>query len=85
VIDLLDASYPLNELGLDATGYFLTDEHMEWYREQYLSGGATGEERNVSPLRAASLACLPAACVVTAEMDPLGDEGAAYAALGIED
>jgi acetyl esterase len=65
----------------NATGYFLTTEHMEWYRAQYLSGAATGDEPYVSPHRASSLKGLAPACVVTAEMDPLRDEGEAYAAL----
>jgi acetyl esterase len=63
----------------NAEGYFLTTDIMDWYREQYLSGGATGEEPYVSPHRAKSLVGLPAACIVTAEMDPLCDEGEHYA------
>ena len=64
----------------NAEGYFLTTATMDWYREQYLSGGATGDEPYVSPHRAESLAGLPPACIVTAEMDPLRDEGDHYAA-----
>ena len=64
----------------NARGYFLTIDQMEWYREQYLGADADGEEPYASPLKADSLAGLPAACVVTAEMDPLRDEGEAYAA-----
>ncbi len=63
----------------NAEGYFLTTDQMEWYREQYLGGDADGEEPYVSPIKAPSLAALPPACVVTAEMDPLRDEGEAYA------
>jgi acetyl esterase len=62
----------------NASGYFLTVDQMEWYREQYLGGDADGEEPYASPLKAGSLVGLPAACVVTAEMDPLRDEGEAY-------
>ena len=63
----------------NAEGYFLTTAQLEWYREQYLADDADGEEPYVSPIKAASLAALPPACVVTAEMDPLRDEGEAYA------
>jgi acetyl esterase len=63
----------------NAEGYFLTTAQMEWYRDQYLGDDAHGEEPYVSPIKAASLAALPPACVVTAEMDPLRDEGEAYA------
>ena len=61
----------------NARGYFLTLEQMEWYRDQYL-GDADGEAPYASPIKAESLAGLPPACVVTAEMDPLRDEGEAY-------
>ena len=61
----------------NARGYFLTLDQMEWYRDQYL-GDADGEAPYASPIKAGSLAGLPAACVVTAEMDPLRDEGEAY-------
>jgi acetyl esterase len=64
----------------NAVGYFLTSSQMEWYRDQYLGDSADGDEPYVSPIRATSLAGLPPACVVTAEMDPLCDEGEAYAA-----
>lgn len=65
----------------NAEGYFLTTEHMEWYRAQYLTDETVGDEPYVSPHRAESLAGLPPACVVTAEMDPLRDEGELYARL----
>ena len=80
--------YPVIDLGAtrseypsqreNAEGYFLTVGHMEWYRRQYLSDEAHGEEPYASPIKASSLAGLPAACVITAEMDPLRDEGEAY-------
>lgn len=61
----------------NARGYFLTVDQMEWYRDQYL-GDADGEDAYASPIKAGSLVGLPPACVVTAEMDPLRDEGEAY-------
>jgi acetyl esterase len=64
----------------NAVGYFLTTNQMEWYRDQYLGDPAHGDEPYVSPIRAQSLAGLPPACIITAEMDPLRDEGEAYAA-----
>jgi acetyl esterase len=80
--------YPVIDLGAtrseypsqreNAEGYFLTVGHMEWYRRQYLSDDAHGEEPYASPIKAPSLAGLPPACIITAEMDPLRDEGEAY-------
>lgn len=63
----------------NATGYFLTTRHMEWYGAQYLNG-VDRRDPYLSPLHAADHSGLPAACVVTAQYDPLRDEGDAYAA-----
>ena len=64
----------------NATGYLLTREGMRWFWDHYLVREAQGFERYASPLRAPSLAGLPSALVITAEYDPLRDEGEAYAA-----
>ncbi len=62
----------------NAEGYILTAALMNWFWDHY----ADAEERldpKASPLRAASLADLPPAFVVTCEFDPLRDQGQAYA------
>ncbi len=53
--------------------------HDEWFWDHYLNSDADGELAYVSPLRADDLSNLPPATVVTAEFDPLRDEGEAYA------
>lgn len=63
----------------NGTGYFLTTRHMQWFDAQYLQG-ADRQDPYVSPLSAPDHRGLPPACVVTAEHDPLRDEGDAYAA-----
>jgi acetyl esterase len=63
-----------------ADGYFLTAAHLRWFREQYLDRPEQAAEPHASPVRAGSLAGLPPALVVTAECDPLRDEGARYVA-----
>src|SRR5262245_37347828 len=62
-----------------AEGYTLTREFMKWTFEQYLPDGVDRVDPYVFPLRAADLSGLPPALIVTAEFDPLRDEGRAYA------
>jgi acetyl esterase len=86
-IDFQLLVYPVTDLtaGLpsyteNAEGYFLTKASMDWFIAHYLSGGFDPKDPSVSPLHAESLAGLPKAMVLTAEFDPLRDEGEAYAA-----
>ncbi|MEM7135987.1 MAG: alpha/beta hydrolase [Myxococcota bacterium] len=64
----------------NAEGYMFTTADMRWYVEQYASDPATHRDPYFAPLRADSLEGLPAALVITAEFDPLRDEGNEYAA-----
>ena len=62
-----------------ADGYTLTREFMKWTFGHYLPDGFDHADPYLFPLRAADLSGLPAALIVTAEFDPLRDEGRAYA------
>jgi acetyl esterase len=64
----------------NAEGYFLTAAMMRWFWGHYLERAEQGDDPLASPLRAKDLSGLPPALVVTAEYDPLRDEGEAYAA-----
>lgn len=72
--DFTRASYVEN-----ATGYMLSSEMMQWFWAQYLGDAGRTAGSLATPIRADSLAGLPSATIVTAEFDPLRDEGIAYA------
>jgi acetyl esterase len=63
----------------NAEGYLLTADSMDWFIGHYLSGGADAKDARVSPLFADDLDSLAPSLVITAEFDPLRDEGEAYA------
>jgi acetyl esterase len=63
----------------NADGYLLTRDGMQWYWDHYLSRADDASNPYAAPLVAQDLTGLPPALVITAEMDPLCDEGKAYA------
>ena len=79
--------YPVTDLSCFDTasyrefgeGFYLTRALMEWFRAMYLPDAEAARDPRASPLLAADLSGLPPALIVTAECDPLRDEGEAYA------
>src|SRR5580704_5432910 len=61
------------------TSILLTHSAIKWFTGLYLNGPADGDDWRASPARAATLAGLPPAYVLTAGADPLRDEGDEYA------
>lgn len=80
-------TYPVTDMAFrsesyvsNGQGYFLTRDMMVWFGEQYVPADWNVEDPLLSPLYAKDLSGLPPATVITAEFDPLRDEGEAYAA-----
>jgi acetyl esterase len=62
-----------------AKGYMLTRDLMMWFWNHYLPKKDIADNPYVSPLKAENLSNLPEALILTAQYDPLCDEGEAYA------
>ncbi len=72
--DFSRASYEENR-----SGYLLETATMIWFWNHYLADTSRRSEAYASPLRAGDLGGLPQALILTAEFDPLRDEGNAFA------
>ena len=79
IYPVIDAACDSASYTENAEGYFLEKQAMEWFWRQYLGVDCDGTDPLASPIRARDLSGLPPAVVVTAEYDPLRDEGEAYA------
>ena len=78
--------FPATDLAFDTPsyrscgeGFFVTRAAMEWFRGHYLNDPAEVADPRASPLRAPDLAGVAPALVFTNGIDPLRDEGQAYA------
>ena len=79
--------YPVTDFSFEtrshidnAEGYLLTRSLMHWFLGHYFSGPTPRTDPRFAVLRAPDLSGLPPATVLTAEFDPLRDEGESYAA-----
>jgi acetyl esterase/lipase len=81
IYPVTDGTMTRPSIDANAEGYFLTKDTMDWFWEQYM-GARDRTDRRVSPMHVPdeALAGLPPALIITAEYDPLRDEGEAYGA-----
>lgn len=71
-----DSIYP--SVRTNGTDYLLTSKRIQDYMDLYVPDPAQRRSPYVAPLLAEDLARQPATLIVTAEFDPLRDEGEAY-------
>ena len=77
--DDADLTGPGASMREKATGWGLDVSSVEFFNRQWVPDAEEWASASVSPLRAPDLRGLPPAVVVTAEHDPLRDQGEAYA------
>jgi acetyl esterase len=78
-VPVTDHDFDTPSYRANGTGFGLTMKGMQWFWDLYAPDPKMRDEPYASPLRAKDLSGLPPAHVVTAECDPLRDEGKAYA------
>ena len=78
--------YPVTDADLERESYvdpehqlLLTRDAMIWFWDHYVPDKSQRSHTDASPLQASNLSGLPPAVVLTAEHDPLRDEGEDYA------
>lgn len=79
-VDAGDSSPSMTD---NAEGFVLTKALMDWFWDQYADLSVRADPK-ASPLLASNLSHLPPALVITAEFDPLRDQGKAYAEALVE-
>lgn len=79
VYPVTDAACATPSFVQNAEGYLLTASTMRWFWQQYLGEAGDPDDGYASVLRHADLRDVPPTLVITAEFDPLRDEGEAYA------
>jgi len=79
IYPVIDGTMSFPSIKENAEGYLLSADDMAWFYEQYVPPDVDRKNPMLSPLYAPDLSNLPPALVITAEYDPLRDEGEAYA------
>lgn len=75
----LEYAFDTDSYRENAEGYYLTRADMKWFWDHYLGRPIDERHPYASPLLAHDLRDLPPTHIVTAELDPLRDDGRQYA------
>lgn len=76
---MTDTKFDTLSYNENATGYNLTREQCRWFLSQYVQDPKELTNPLVAPLRAKDFTKYPPALIVTAQFDPVRDDGSAFA------
>jgi acetyl esterase len=79
VYPVTDCNFTTESYRENGTGYLLDEKQMHWFFDCYCRSDSDPTDWRISPLRARDVRGVAPAMVITAEFDPLRDEGEAYA------
>ena len=79
IYPVTDRDFETSSYRRNADGYLLSRDSMIWYWDRYMASESDAKNPYCAPLQAKEMSGLPPALVITAEFDPLLDEGEAYA------
>ncbi len=79
VYPVTDCDFGTRSYADNGSGYLLDAEQMRWFFDCYTRGDVDVDDWRICPLRARDVSRVAPALVITAEFDPLRDEGEAYA------
>lgn len=74
-----DRNFETNSYRDNATGYGLSTQAMQWFWDQYLQGTEHDLNPYAIPMRSKNFKDLAPAIIITAQYDPLLDDGVNYA------
>ena len=79
IYPVLDSTMSAPSFAMYGADYYLTTDQMQWYWTCYVPDANRRTEPRASPSHAIDLGGVAQALIVTAEFDPLRDEGERYA------
>ena len=75
----LDYDFTTDSYKSMGSGYILSEDKMRWYFSQYFKKEEDTQKKYALPMKAQDLSLLPKTLIITAQYDPLCDDGKNYA------